>query len=90
MTDTTTRTVSHRGASIQLTPREYQLFQALLEHPGQLMTARQLVLRAWRDTTLADEELRTYLTSLRRKLRQIELGRVVNRRGRGYTLVFGT
>ena len=88
MTDDATRTVGHKGATVQLTSREYQLFQAFLAHPGRYVMPRQLVIQAWGDATLSDEELRTYLTTLRRKLGEIALGRIVNRRGRGYSLLF--
>lgn len=87
--DDETRSVTHRDNTARLTRREFQLFEAFLAHPEQYVTARQLVVRAWGDATLTDEEVRTYVGSLRHKLDAIELGRIVNRRGRGYTLLFG-
>ena len=87
--DDETRSVTHRQNTARLTRREFQLFEAFLAHPEQYVTARQLVVRAWGDSTLTDEEVRTYVGTLRHKLEAIELGRIVNRRGRGYTLLFG-
>ena len=88
MIDHETRTVSHRGAEVQLTGREYQLLHVLLRHPERYYTSRQLVLEAWHDPLLSGEELRGYIGALRRKLKQINLGRIVNRPGSGYALRF--
>lgn len=89
MVDEATRTITHRGSIVQLTTRELQLLQTLLSQPGRYLTARQLVVRAWGDGTLTDEELRMYIATLRQKLRQIHLGQIANRRGRGYVLLLG-
>ncbi|MBV9100304.1 MAG: winged helix-turn-helix transcriptional regulator [Candidatus Dormibacteraeota bacterium] len=89
MVDDETRVVTHRGATAKLTRREFQLFEAFLADPEHYVLPRQLVVRAWGDTALTDEELRTYIGSLRRKLAEIQLGRIINRRGRGYILLFG-
>jgi DNA-binding winged helix-turn-helix (wHTH) protein len=86
--DGPTRTVSHRGKSVQLTGREFQLLNAFLDGPERYFTSRQLVLKAWNNPALSDEELRLYIGNLRRKLRLIGLARIVNRPSHGYSLVF--
>lgn len=86
--DEATRIISHQGAAVQLTARELQLLQALMRRPGVYLTARQLVADAWHDSALSDDELRLYVSSLRKKLKQINLARVVNRPSRGYTLAY--
>ena len=82
------RRVTRRGATATLTRREFELFEVLLARPDHYLSARQLVVGAWGDDALSDEELRTYIGTLRRKLDLIKLGSIVNRRGRGYALVF--
>ena len=88
MIDDEERRVTRRGATATLTRREFELFEVLLARPDQYLSARQLVMVAWGDTALSDEELRTYIGTLRRKLDEIKLGSIENRRGRGYSLVF--
>ncbi|MBV8196276.1 MAG: winged helix-turn-helix transcriptional regulator [Candidatus Dormibacteraeota bacterium] len=84
--DSGSRTLARDGASVRLTSREFDLFRALAATPDQYLTARQLVLHAWGDSNLSDEELRIYIGTLRRKLRAIGGGEIVNRWGRGYVL----
>lgn len=87
--DRLNRLICHHGVTVQLTPREFQLLQALLEHPSRHLTPRQLVVNAWQDPALSDEELRIYIASLRRKLASLGLGRIANRRSHGYALMLG-
>lgn len=87
--DHDTRTISHAGRSVQLTGREHQLLNLFLGNPDHYYTARQLVLKAWRDPALSEEELRIYIGTLRKKLKQINLGKIVNRPSRGYALLYG-
>jgi hypothetical protein len=85
--DDETRTVTHRDESVQLTGREFQLLHIFLGHPDRFFTSRQLILDAWHDPSLSGEELRLYISSLRRKLKQINVGAIVNRPTRGYSLL---
>jgi DNA-binding response OmpR family regulator len=87
--DHETRTITHAGRSVQLTGREHQLLNVFLGNPDHYYTARQLVLQAWHDPALSEEELRIYIGTLRRKLKQIGLGKIINRPSRGYALLFG-
>jgi PAS domain S-box-containing protein len=81
--------VRYHERAVQMSLRERQVLHALLSHPGQTFSAAALLVQAWHSSYLAEEQMRTYVVRIRRKLR--ELGapcRLLNRRGRGYALVF--
>jgi len=81
--------VRHRGRESHLTKREFQLLQFLLDHPHRFFTASQLLARAWADPALYPEEVRNYVRRIRRILADLEVPcDLVNRPGRGYSLVF--
>jgi len=81
--------IRHRGRDRRLTKREYQLLQFLLDHPHRYFTAGQLVARAWAEPGLFPEEVRNYVRRVRRIFTDLEIPcDLVNRPGRGYSLVF--
>jgi len=81
--------IRHRGKEGHLTKREFQLLQFLLDHPHRFFTASQLLNRAWADPALYPEEVRNYVRRIRRILADLEIPcDLVNRPGRGYSLVF--
>jgi hypothetical protein len=86
--DNEARTIDHNGVSVSLTGREYQLLHLLLSHPDRVFNVRQLLLEAWHDPLLSPEELRLYISRVRRKLTEIKLGTIVSLPGRGYALRF--
>jgi two-component system KDP operon response regulator KdpE len=57
------------GDDVRLTPTEWQLLEALVRHPGRLMTQRELI-RAIRGPSYDDAThyLRQFMNQLRRKL----------------------
>jgi two-component system KDP operon response regulator KdpE len=57
------------GEDVRLTPTEWQLLEALVRHPGRLMTQRELI-RTIRGPSYDDAAhyLRQYMNQLRRKL----------------------
>jgi DNA-binding response OmpR family regulator len=64
---------------------EFQLLSFLSDHPGRHFPAGLLVARAWPDSDLCEEQLRTYLVRLRRKLEAAGAPcRIVARRPNGY------
>jgi hypothetical protein len=80
--------ITFRERVLELTRREYQLLVCLIRHPSQYVSARRLVELAWGER-LADEQLRVYVTRLRRKLLTLGVpARIDNRPRRGYCLVF--
>jgi DNA-binding response OmpR family regulator len=80
-------TMSHAGKSVLLTRREFELLKFLLDKPGEYFRPRQLLLGAWGDVRLSEEQLRTYLGRIRHRLAEVDLPvRVVSRRRLGYTM----
>jgi DNA-binding response OmpR family regulator len=61
----------------------------LVERPGAFFAPRALLTRAWHASYLSEEQLRTYVARLRRKLEDLELPcELVTRRHQGYALIF--
>jgi two-component system, OmpR family, KDP operon response regulator KdpE len=62
----------HIGAAtrqVHLTPTEWQLLQALVRHPGRLVSQRQLLQEVWGPTYVEQSHyLRQYVKALRHKL----------------------
>ena len=67
--DLVKRVVRKNGRSLHLTPTEYQLLEALVTNPGNLLTHRWLLSRVW-GGAYGDEShyVRVYVAQLRRKL----------------------
>jgi DNA-binding response OmpR family regulator len=85
------RMVRHQGHELALTKREFQLFQFLLSHPHRYFTTTQILGQAWADPALFPEEVRNYIRRLRKILTDLEIPvDLVNKPGRGYSLVFRT
>jgi two-component system response regulator AdeR len=83
------RMVRHKGREVGLTNREFQLLQFLLDHPHRFFTASQILNRAWVEPALFPEEVRNYVRRLRKILVDLEIpADLVNKAGRGYSLVF--
>ena len=81
--------ILHKGREGHLTNREFQLLQFLIDHPHRYFTAPQLLARAWSDPALHPEEVRNYVKRIRAILADLEIPcELVNRPGRGYSLVF--
>jgi Transcriptional regulatory protein, C terminal len=82
-------TVKHAGRTSALTRREFELLSYLLKHPDRVFPANQLAHLAWGAGYLGDDQVRTYVTRLRRKMVRVGLPcRVVNMPRKGYSLVF--
>jgi len=87
--DAATRTVTYRDNSVTLTKREFQILAMLMSRPEKYFTAQQLLVEAWHDDRLPEESLRTYISRVRKKLKDLEAGaQVVNKSRKGYALVF--
>ena len=67
--DRAARRVLRNGGDIHLTPIEYKLLIALAQHPGKVITHRQLLREVWGPTHVESPQyLRIYMRSLRRKI----------------------
>ena len=83
------RMVRHQGHEVSLTNREFQLLQFLLDHPHRFFTTSQILGQAWADPALFPEEVRNYVRRLRKILIDLAIPvDLVNKPGRGYSLVF--
>jgi len=67
--DLAARRVTRGEEDIRLTPTEWRLLEALVRHPGRLLSQRQLLLEVWGPGYAgARGNLRLYMAQLRRKL----------------------
>lgn len=83
------RMVRHKGREVALTKREFQLLQFLLDHPHRYFSTAQILGQAWAESALFPEEVRNYVRRLRKILLELEIPiDLVNKPGRGYSLVF--
>jgi len=71
-----------RGETVALTPLEYRLLAAFVQHPGQVLSRRQLMELVWGDAYGAGDQVKIYVGFLRRKLGAPEL--IETARGFGY------
>jgi two-component system KDP operon response regulator KdpE len=64
------RTLSRLGASVHLTPTEWELARVLMVSAGKTMTHRQLFAAVWADRKYGDAQqyLRVHIASIRRKI----------------------
>lgn len=86
--DLTSHTV-HRGeASIELTPREFDLLVLFLRHPNQVLTRTTLMQRVWGEDFFGESNvLEVVIGNLRRTLEANDRPRVIQTvRGVGYVL----
>jgi len=87
--DSRTRTVTYRDSAVTLTKREFQILAMLMSRPEKYFSAQQLLVEAWHDDRLPEESLRTYISKVRKKLKELDAGaQVVNKSRRGYALIF--
>lgn len=87
--DPDTRVIRHQGYEATLTRREHQLLSFLVNHPHRYYTAVQILDQAWSDPALSTDEVRNYVRRVRLILKQAGIpARLLNRAGRGYSLVF--
>jgi DNA-binding response OmpR family regulator len=87
--DSRTRTVTYRDTAVTLTKREFQILAMLMSRPEKYFSAQQLLVDAWHDDRLPEESLRTYISRVRKKLKELDAGaQVVNKSRKGYALIF--
>ena len=83
------RLLRHKGNDAQLTKREFELLQFLLDHPRRFYTASQIASHAWSDSALYPEEVRNYIARVRKILGRLGVPcDVINQPGKGYSLTF--
>lgn len=63
------RKVSHKGADVDLSPKEYAVLEFLMRHPGILFSAADLLDRVWNsDSEASYHTVRVCINRLRQKL----------------------
>ncbi|MTV49097.1 response regulator [Heliobacillus mobilis] len=82
------RSVTRNGDEIQLTTREYHLFDLLVQNRGQVLPRELIMERVWGyDSEVTDNTLDAYIRLLRKKIESPETRKLIhNIRGVGYTL----
>lgn len=65
-----TRTVTRKGAQVELTPKEFDLLVALLERRGAVISRQELLKEVWGygNTAVNTRTVDVHLSELRRKL----------------------
>ena len=80
-----TRLVTVAGREIELTPIEFRLINTFTRHPGQVLSAAQLLDQAWGDPTgIAPDRVKFAVLRLRRQLDWTGDGPIEAVRGFGY------
>jgi DNA-binding winged helix-turn-helix (wHTH) protein len=77
------RVLLAEGAPVELGPRGFELLLALLEANGSLVSKEQLVARVWPGVVVAQDNLKTQVSKLRRALRP-DRDLINTESGRGY------
>jgi DNA-binding response OmpR family regulator len=66
--DTLHRTARRGGAELRLTPREYDLLEALARHSGQILTREAILERVFNDDEALPNTVNFHVSSLRKKV----------------------
>jgi len=64
------REVRLLGEEVRLSPKEFDLLEALARRAGQVVTHRRLLLAGWKDPNIDGQYLRSYIALLRQKLEE--------------------
>ncbi|HVU31508.1 MAG TPA: response regulator transcription factor [Sphingomicrobium sp.] len=86
--DTKTREVLLEGHPVKFSPKEFELLKALIEHAGQVVTHRQLLIAGWETPAIDQQYLRGYIALIRQKLEEdpSEPRMILSEPGVGYRL----
>ena len=76
--------VQAMGTEVPLTPTEFKMLGAFAENPGRVLGHGQLLDLVWGDRIRARDEVKLYVSYLRRKLRAVGVDPVETVRGVGY------
>ena len=83
--DSGTYTVLGVGETLELPRKEFELLYKLLSYPGQIFTRNQLLDGVWGyDSESGGDTVKTHISRLRNKLRDIPEFRIVTIKGLGY------
>jgi len=88
--DYATRLVLCRGLPVRLTPLEFRVLDAFARHPGQVLSAEQLIEQCWgHEAGVSRDQVKLYVSYVRKKLGQNNDGwqPIETVRGFGYRYV---
>jgi two-component system, OmpR family, response regulator QseB len=64
--------VTYQGKMLNLTPKEYMILELFLRNPTQVLTRSSILDKLWEfDQISGEQTIKTHLTNLRRKLREV-------------------
>ena len=70
---------------IELTPREFEILQELITHPGKILSRQYLLSKIWKYNYFGDERvIDTHIKNLRKKLNNVDYIETI--RGVGYRI----
>jgi two-component system, OmpR family, response regulator QseB len=70
--DGVSHTVTYADQALPLTPKEYLILECFIRHPAQVFTRPMLLDKLWElDRASGEETIKTHITNLRRKLKQV-------------------
>jgi len=79
--------VKRREKTLDLSPKEFEILQYLLEHPEQVLSKAQIYERVWDWEADNLDIVEVYISTLRQKLEQNGASRIIQtRRGVGYLI----
>ena len=83
------RTLLESGKPVRISSRALDLLTILVDHPGELLSKKQLIAHAWPDTRVEENNLRVHIGALRRLLGESPAGAsyIATIPGRGYSFV---
>lgn len=85
--DPVSHVVTRAGTPVNLTPKEYAILEALMRHPGEVLTRASLGERLWRDDDDVNNLVDVHVSHLRKKIDRPPLEQLIHTIwGRGYRL----
>jgi DNA-binding winged helix-turn-helix (wHTH) protein len=83
------RRLEQSGVPLRLSARALDILVVLIEHAGEVVTKKELMVRVWADVTVDEGSLRVHVAGLRKALADGEEGPryLVTLPGRGYCFV---
>jgi len=85
--DPVSHVVTRAGTPVNLTPKEYAILEALIRHPGEVLTRASLGERLWRDDDDVNNLVDVHVSHLRKKIDRPPLEQLIHTIwGRGYRL----
>lgn len=83
--DSDTYALTRNGERTELPRREFELLYKLLSYPGQIFTRSQLLDDIWGfDSESGEDTVKTHISRLRNRLRDVEEFRILTIKGLGY------